>query len=115
MDRETRKKQPPDNWFQTYKRDGSGAVAVGLSEEFRNMGNGEIGRCMNQWINYMRILQTQTAFTVEERAIAADAIKESEALISKATGFNPQEIWRQAISLRELIQVTPRISSNGTK
>jgi len=115
MERETKQKQPPDNWFQIYKPDKKISATVGLSQEFRSMENGDVGRRMNQWVNYTRILETQTAFSSEEKAIAADVIYESEALILKATGFTPQEIWSHAIYLRNRNQVTPRINSNGTK
>lgn len=115
MERKKTQKRPPDIWFQTYNPPGSDILSVGMSEEFRSMENGEIGRRMNQWINYSRILLTQTAFSQEERTIAAEAIKESEELITKAIGFSPQVIWNQLVLRRHQIQLTPHPSSNGTK
>lgn len=114
MESETKQKKPPNNWYQPYKQNGI-VTAVGLSVEFRDMKNGDVGRYMNQWINYTRILKTQTAFSAEEMVIAGDAIVESETLISKATGFTPQEIWDHAVSLRKPNQAVSHISSNGTK
>lgn len=116
MERKSKQKLPPSSWFQPYNSTENQGASVGMSEEFRSLGNGEVGRRMNQWVGYTRIISTQTAFSPQDKTMYAETIKEAEVLITKATGFSPEEIWNRAIKIYEQNKsLRTRRSSNGTK
>lgn len=115
MERKKTQNKPPDSWFQTYITPGSDMISIGMSEEFRNLGNGEVGKRMNQWVNYARILSTETAFSPQEKEIAEQVIKEAEIEITRSTGFSPQTIWDLMVMRSQQNPLAPHPSSNGTK
>ena len=106
----------PESWFTIYTGDANSVRVVGMSEEFRNLRNGEIGRLMHQWTNYSRILASEALFSKADKIMYEAAIEEAETIIKKETSFTPQQIWETQVKTFEIQKALhPKPSPNGTK
>lgn len=90
----------PAKWFEIYKPDRKTRI-VGFSAEFRSLQRGDVGKSMNQWIHYTRLVEINPVNVPEEIEAAREMIIAAETLISQATGFSPQQIWEAAIARKQ--------------
>ncbi|MCL5114006.1 MAG: hypothetical protein M1372_02440 [Patescibacteria group bacterium] len=89
--------EPPMNWFCGFGHRATGLSRVTYSAVFERLGEGEVGRKMQQWTHFTG--NPATRRDSAERKQRAASVQEANNFVTGIVGFSPREIMDRARQL----------------